>query len=406
MLRRDETLFHSQLYYLPPEIWLNIFQSQQLSRRNLRNVSLTQRSFRLLAQPLLFRYITFDTLLSWTTDGSYQTPAYLLRFHERLKFLASEPIAPLVRSILTYRFSRPMSSPSPTLVSCYEMHVSLFTSLPRFPNLCVIGGLEIKFTLPMLISLYSVPRLQRINLFMCHTDIDKPLDNTRRSKIVELKYSPRDFWGDTSRWWLSFVPPETTREISVNSPDQSITLLRYISRTVPTRMKALKTLQLLLVPSREALLSFKNAIMKCPSLNKLALEELLPNHLSHWVPFAKSVAQLLETGILPNLQEIKVTTATFAIPFVRTCSLRKLEILPCYIDKDSSESLLREIKQHCPHIAYLTIPLLSFSVDVFIHILNLPSLEYLFMPTKSDLTKKSIDDARIFSLLQTHRYNH
>lgn len=85
---------------IPPEVWINIFPLLS-GKEDIKNVTLTSKSFQTLAQPLLFHHLTFRPqcvtsptsghLMSWQGD--------LARITQRLGFLTLERIGHGVRSI-------------------------------------------------------------------------------------------------------------------------------------------------------------------------------------------------------------------------------------------------------------------------------------------------------------------
>lgn len=85
---------------IPPEVWINVFPFLS-ERQDIKNVTLTSKSFQTLAQSLLFHHLTFKPqcvtspssghLMSWKGD--------LARITQRLEFLTLERIGHGVRSI-------------------------------------------------------------------------------------------------------------------------------------------------------------------------------------------------------------------------------------------------------------------------------------------------------------------
>ena len=107
VVSHDDDSVWSARFYLPSEIWSAIFEIGFFPTGDLRSVSLVQRSFRELARPLLFNVlqITVHTFTDFEHDckqSVYQTQEWLDRFGDRLAFMTSHTIAPVVKKVLIH----------------------------------------------------------------------------------------------------------------------------------------------------------------------------------------------------------------------------------------------------------------------------------------------------------------
>ncbi|EGN92594.1 hypothetical protein SERLA73DRAFT_146817, partial [Serpula lacrymans var. lacrymans S7.3] len=90
--------------HLLPEIWLGVFN--QLPRQNIRDVTLTCHSFRHLAQPLLFRSLSFcPFLVDGQNNRVLPKREILERTMAKLQFCSSDRISHAIHTCKV--FSRP-----------------------------------------------------------------------------------------------------------------------------------------------------------------------------------------------------------------------------------------------------------------------------------------------------------
>lgn len=126
---------------LPPEIWLLIFPN--LKSSDLRTVSSVCKSFRYMAQPLLFSVLDVSPfLLSYNTEQPVHRPQiYLSRLLERLEYYKQPHIAPGVHHCWVSPYTRsgfPPRNSQDDLDPGSVIDV-LLDCLPSFPNLTTLS---------------------------------------------------------------------------------------------------------------------------------------------------------------------------------------------------------------------------------------------------------------------------
>lgn len=133
---------------LPPEIWLVIFPN--LKSSDLRTVSSVCRSFRFMAQPMLFSVLDVSPfLLSYNTDQPILRPqAYMSRLLERLECYKQPHIAHGVHHCWVSPYTRSGFAPRNPEDNLDPNSIidTLLESLPSFPNLTTLSWHCIDFT--------------------------------------------------------------------------------------------------------------------------------------------------------------------------------------------------------------------------------------------------------------------
>ncbi|KAG1816872.1 uncharacterized protein BJ212DRAFT_1480726 [Suillus subaureus] len=150
---------------LAPELWLAIFE--HLPLRALHDVALTCQSFRYLAQPLLFRSLTF---CPYSLDTNNQRFIYRLetveRTKQRIQFCSSPRIAHAVRECKFY--PRYIVGAVPNTEIAYNVLLDiLLDTLPLFVNLQSLSFMFVDLSQPQVLKLCALRSLGNLFLGNC-----------------------------------------------------------------------------------------------------------------------------------------------------------------------------------------------------------------------------------------------
>ncbi len=372
-------------HLLPPELWLVIFKSSSLSDTDLQNVTLAQRSFRRLGQPLLFNHFSMSNILRYDEDLDdiripYQSREYIDRFRHRIAFIISERIAPAVTSISITCTRFIALDEAQVLVECTEIITSLFSELGRFHNLRDFDAHSINFTGPMITALYAVPQLQTLSLnqYSIISTVEFPGIAPSNKLLRFSNASGKDF-----ARWTPFLSRKKTESISLPGEIQSNDLLRFISLGKP--MLALESLQITHSSTGSAL--FVDAMTKCPALTQLWLSE--PFDLS---TDSVNVIRLLESGALPHV-DCAIMPHGCASAFVRSRPVCTL-VVTDFMDIDVAISFANEVYRNRPLISYLHLFLKNFDYLLLESLFLLRCLEVLYLDVSELMTTGIVEKVR------------
>ncbi|KAJ7118500.1 hypothetical protein C8R43DRAFT_1137248 [Mycena crocata] len=284
---------------MPPELWLKVFAHIPLYL--LPSVTLTCRSFRSLAQPLLFTTISTHPEDSRGT----QTAKYRKRVADRVEFFFSPQISLTVRSCK-------ISPPSPEEDGFPDdiLIDYIFDTLSKLPNLRVLDCRHIRLTPKRLAILQSL-HLQTISLEMCFGEIsDFPVSVPLQE--VTFKY-PDSLSRNKESPCEIFLAPSRLEHLHATTT----MVLSPIALSIPfTKLRTLH-LPVECLPSD----CFIPALWRCPAVEHLTLHttDFLPNR-----PF-----DVLPDGVLPLLTSYK-GPHHFAACFLSGRTARRVDIsVPC-----------------------------------------------------------------------------
>lgn len=151
--------------HLAPELWLAIFE--HLPFRTLRNVALTCHSFRYLAQPLLFRSLTF---CPYSLDTDNQRFIHRLetveRTRQRIQFCSSARIAHAVRECKFYPRYIVGAVLNPEIAHNVLLDILLDT-LPLFVNLQSLSIMFVDLSQSQVLKLCALRSLANLFLGNC-----------------------------------------------------------------------------------------------------------------------------------------------------------------------------------------------------------------------------------------------
>ncbi|KAJ7491176.1 hypothetical protein FB451DRAFT_633579 [Mycena latifolia] len=291
-------------YRMPPELWLKVFGNIPLYL--MPAVALTCRSFRSLAQPLMFSTIsTHPPPLPSRTLRSPQPSKYRKRVLERLEFFFS----PHISSSVVECWISP-HSPEEDGAPADDLIDTIFASLSRLPNLKVLGCRYVRLTPGRLAVLQSL-KLTTISLELCYGGIsDFAVAPSVPLQAVTFKYPDDE---DTANPCLLFLSPNHLEQLHATTTS----ILPTLTQSRPFRK--LRTMDIpvecvasdLLIP----------ALSRCPAVDHISL------HTSEYVP--RSLIESLPDGILPLLSSYR-GPHHFAATFLKGRNAKRVEIsLPC-----------------------------------------------------------------------------
>ncbi|KAJ7061643.1 hypothetical protein C8F01DRAFT_1369148 [Mycena amicta] len=203
----------------PPELWLEIFKN--LPKASLSSAYKTSRTFSRLARPLLFAAVIFPVygFDAWQSEELF-LPARkeLQNFLDRLQFLTSDEIAPLVRScrIQTWRAvdkpnSRYAEEDALILLDAVLDRIGRFTKLRNLS----IRGVNLH---PASLSkiFHGPPQLRELELEWLYPSADpEPFTPPPNTGPPLTKFSIRmnQSEGDDLKPWIPFLNPSHLREL-------------------------------------------------------------------------------------------------------------------------------------------------------------------------------------------------
>ncbi|KAJ6483218.1 hypothetical protein C8R45DRAFT_1215104 [Mycena sanguinolenta] len=238
---------------LPLELWLKIFSHIPLYL--LPAVVLTCRSFRNLAQPLLFSTIvTHPQPSSSRVPRVVQTGAkHRRRIAERLEFFFSRPICLTVRECII----------APSTEDDDDLLDFIFDTLPSLPNLKVLECRMVYLT-PQRLEVLQNLCLTTITLELCFGDIsDFSVVPSVPLQEVTLRYPDSSAAGKATSSCPVFLSPTHLEHLHATSTS----VLSSLVRSPP--LTKLRTLEL----PFECLSSteFIPALLRCPAVEHLSL---------------------------------------------------------------------------------------------------------------------------------------
>ncbi|KAJ7433089.1 hypothetical protein B0H11DRAFT_2259780 [Mycena galericulata] len=158
-------------YQVPNELWGEIFENVwDYDRLTLESFSLTCRAFCGISRPRLFSKIYFTP---YFTDGKghalLPSPTEVERRIERLDFLSSDGIAPLVQQChisphTSYNYRENWSFPTD---APYILLDALFERLPRFTGLQQLELFRITLSPARVDILFRLPQLSTLHVSSC-----------------------------------------------------------------------------------------------------------------------------------------------------------------------------------------------------------------------------------------------
>ncbi|KAJ7778643.1 hypothetical protein DFH07DRAFT_795427 [Mycena maculata] len=291
-------------YRLPPELWIKVFMHIPLYL--LPAVTLTCRSFNILAQPLLFSTISTHPAASPSLAlRGPQTSKYRKRISERLEFFFSPRISP---SIVECWISPPApeeDAPTDDIID------TIFDSLSHLPNLKKLSCRYVRLT-PRRLSVLQNLQLTTISLESCFGEI-ADFAAAPSVPLQEVTFKYPDAALRRGKACLLFLSPTHLEQLHATTTS----ILPILSQSPP--FKKLRSLDIpiecitsdLLIP----------ALLRCPVVDHLSL------HTTDCIP--RSLMESLPEGVLPLLSSYS-GPHYFAAPFLRGRNAKTVDIsVPC-----------------------------------------------------------------------------
>ena len=236
---------------LPPEIWLLIFPN--LKSSDLRTVSSVCKSFRFMAQPMLFSVLDVSPFLrSYNNEQPILRPrTYLSRLLERLEHYKQPHIAPGVHYCWISPYTR---SGFPSRSSQDDLDPKLIIdavleSLPSFPNLTtlswhciditpkwwsVIQPMDIK---NLWLNALSIPTALTPLSSVVHLDLDHWPWEGRTTDLISIHEERGNGVDQTTLNHV--IQPDVILSISVPRPDTACRVFAILSQTT-SQLRVLK----------------------------------------------------------------------------------------------------------------------------------------------------------------------
>ncbi|KAK7035816.1 hypothetical protein R3P38DRAFT_606869 [Favolaschia claudopus] len=290
---------------LPPEIWLKVFMHIPLFL--LPPVTLACRSFYSLAQPMLFSTISTHPRVAARANAA--TQKYHKSVFQRVQFFFSPRICP---SIVECSISPPSPEEHGDITD--NLIDVIFESLPKLPNLKVLGCRYVRLT-PKRLDVLQRLQLTSLSLEMCFGDMMDFADAPSVAlQEVTFKYSDAAM-GREPNPCLLFLSPNHLEQLHATTTSILVTLANS------SPFKKLRTLEIPVecVTSTDLF----PALSRCPAVEHLSI------HVDS-VPYPRPPFESLPDGVLPLLKTYR-GPHSLAATFLRGRSPREVDVsLPCH----------------------------------------------------------------------------
>ena len=326
---------------VPLEIWLKVFQSS-LEPKQIVPITLCCRSFRQLAQPLLFA--TFSAALpspSSHSNSLRQAPR-MQRFSRRLEFFSSKDSSRMVRRISIHRDLRHGSLRS--FVDNWQW--AFFENLHRFHNARSIDCEGLILTANNLRQFSALPYLTHVALRLCSTESSlgphKGFGPRLRSVVIDDD-NGKSIDGYASEWWTPMIRESALERIKCTPRNASVTLLSLLS--FGPIMENLRVLELHYLVTRHP--NYLVALANCPHVETLGLIAWP----LQW-KWQEGLVEPLPAGTLPRLQSI-TAPHQYVLAYSRGRPIRRVTIndpLP-----EGSSDFVTSLYDTCPKLAHFTV---------------------------------------------------
>lgn len=249
---------------LVSELWLEIFD--HLLPGTLRHVSLTCHSFRHLAQPLLFRSLTFCPYSIDTASRRFISRPETVEYTERrIQFCSSSRIAYAVRQCTL--FPRHIVGAAHSDIAYEVLLDILLDTLPHFTNLQSLFLIFVDLNQSQVLKLCALRNVRHLGLANC------TMEHVRSLSLCKLRVADLTIACDNrlrvtaSSHGLSIFSPEHLRSASIINP----TVLSYFFDTfLGDASQGLMHLRNLTLPCEvEVVLAFSRLLHLVPELAEL-----------------------------------------------------------------------------------------------------------------------------------------
>lgn len=266
---------------LAPELWLAIFE--HLPFRALQDVALTCRSFRYLAQPLLFRCLTF---CPYSLDTNNQRFIHCFetveRTKQRIQFCSSARIAHAVRECKFYPRYIVGAVLNPKIAYNVLLDVLLDT-LPLFFNLQSLSFTFVDLSQSRVLKLCALRSLRSLFLGNCtveHVQSLSPLKLQVADLTIICDDKPSLFWNSRNDHGLSVISPDHLRSVSIVNP---VAASQFLNDFLGNTPQGLLQLRCLTLPCDLGVVrTFRSLLHLIPELAELKFAR--PSQIQHSLP--------------------------------------------------------------------------------------------------------------------------
>lgn len=230
---------------LAPELWLAIFT--HLSFRTLHDISLTCQSFRYLAQPLLFRSLTFCPYSLGTNNQRFiHRFETVERTNQRIRFCSSPRIAHAVRECKFY--PRYIVGAMPNQEIAYNVLLDiLLDTLPLFVNLKSLSFMFVDLSQSQASKLCALRSLGNLFLGNCMVEHVQSL-SAPKLQVADLTIvcDNKTMSGrGQNGHGLSVFSPDHIRSVSIINP---VAASQFLNDFIGNASQGLRQLRCLTLP--------------------------------------------------------------------------------------------------------------------------------------------------------------
>lgn len=303
---------------LAPELWLEIFS--QIPLRELRDVTLTCQSFRYLAQPLLFRSLTF---CPYSMDMANQRFIPRLETIEhttqRIQFCSSSRIAHAVRECKLY--PRYYVGAVHSDIASNTLLDILLDALPRFVNLQSLFFMFIDLSQAQVLKLCALRHINNLMLGNCTVEHVHPPPPSKL-QVVDLTIGCSNQTRESGHG-LSVFSPDHLQSVSIVNPTVASYFLDNFLGNASHSLLQLRTITL---PCEvEVVHAFSRLLPLVPELAELTFDHPRPSMAQPHIP--KDDNFTLSTFCLPVRPLSKYQGPRQLLPyFVRPGALEHLSL--------------------------------------------------------------------------------
>ncbi|KAJ7921514.1 hypothetical protein B0H13DRAFT_2318410 [Mycena leptocephala] len=174
---------------VPNELWGEVLQNvDEYDKSTFKSFSLTCRAFCGISRPRLFSDIRFTPYaIGRTCPALLPSPSEVDRRIERLDFLCSGEIAPLVRSCHISAYEPPYGSNESSFSTDtpYILLDALFERLVRFTGLRRLSAFRIPFTQARVDILFRLPHLSYLDVNSCTVTPGGHIQPSAQASIIQ-----------------------------------------------------------------------------------------------------------------------------------------------------------------------------------------------------------------------------
>ncbi|KAG2143688.1 hypothetical protein DEU56DRAFT_910817 [Suillus clintonianus] len=266
---------------LAHELWLAIFE--HLPIRTLHDVALTCQLFRHLAQPLLFRSLTFCPYSLDTDNQRYIARIETVeRTKQRIQFCSSARIAHAVRECKFYpRYI--VGAVLNTEIAYNVLLDMLLDTLPLLINLQSLSFMFVDLSQSQLLKLCALRSLGTLFLGNCRVEHVQSLPPSKlqvSDLTIICDNKPSMFENDHNDYGLSVFSPDHLRSVSIINP---VAASQFLNNVLGNTSQSLTQLRCLALPCNlEVVRAFRSLLHLIPELAELKFAR--PSQIQHSLP--------------------------------------------------------------------------------------------------------------------------